>query len=105
MLTLYCLQAAEAKARAKEEVSDLEGHYNQYSRPKVSSSIPLRSAFLDPRVNNIPKSKTRSELLRTIKAQNIPHHSFDIDGDGYVSQEDLLLGKRCVRAKRARTTS
>ena len=45
-------------------------------------------------MNNIPKSKTRSELMRTIKATNIPHHSFDIDGDGYVSQEDLLLGKR-----------
>jgi hypothetical protein len=86
-------KAAESKAKAKNEVAALEG-YNPYSRPKVSSSIPLRSAFLDPRVNNIPKSKTRSELLRTIKATNIPHHSFDIDGDGYVSQEDLLLGKR-----------
>ena len=85
---------AEARAKAKKEVAEFEGHYNQYSRPKVSSSIPLRSAFLDPKINNIPKSKTRSELLRKIKANNIPHHSFDIDGDGYVSQEDLLLGKR-----------
>ena len=32
--------------------------------------------------------------MMKIKATNIPHHSFDIDGDGYVSQEDLLLGKR-----------
>ncbi|GMH56759.1 hypothetical protein TrRE_jg10467 [Triparma retinervis] len=86
-------KAAETKAKAKSEVAALDG-YNPYSRPKVSNSIPLRSAFLDPRVNNIPKSKTRSELMRTIKATNIPHHSFDIDGDGYVSQEDLLLGKR-----------
>ena len=73
-------KAAEAKAAAKAEVSELSG-YNQYSRPKVrpraytmllfgahpllsllsqvSSTIPLRSSFLDPRVNNIPKSKTR----------------------------------------------
>ena len=86
-------KAADAKAKAKHEVDALQG-YNQYSRPKVSSTIPLRSAFLDPRVNNIPKSNTRSDLLRKIKATNIPHHSFDIDGDGYVSQEDLLLGKR-----------
>ena len=61
---------------------------------QVSNAIPLRSAFLDPKINNIPKSKTRSELIAKIKASNIPHHSFDIDGDGYVSQEDLLLGKR-----------
>ena len=55
-------QKADAFAKAKAEVGALQG-YNQYSRPKVSMTIPLRSNFLDPKVNNIPKSKTRSELL------------------------------------------
>ena len=86
-------KALEAREKALAEVDALQG-YNPYSRPKVSVSQPLRSCFLDPKVNNIPKSETRSELMRKIKATNIPHHSFDIDGDGYVSQEDLLLGKR-----------
>ena len=86
-------KAHEARDKAKAEVDALQG-YNVYSRPKVSVTQPLRSCLLDPRINNIPKSNTRSELQRKIKATNIPHHSFDIDGDGYVSQEDLLLGKR-----------
>lgn len=49
------------------------------------------------KVNNIPQVSTQSEFRALIKAQNIPHPSYDIDGDGVVSQEDYALAK--VRKK------
>ncbi|CAM9978369.1 unnamed protein product, partial [Pylaiella littoralis] len=45
-------------------------------------------------VNNIPHVGTQSDFRALIKAQNIPHPSYDIDGDGVVSQEDYALAKR-----------
>ena len=56
--------------------------------------MPLRSVLLDPAVNNFPRCKTASELHRRIKASGTPHPSYDLDGDGYVSQEDYRLAKR-----------
>ncbi len=50
--------------------------------------------FLDPNVNNFPRSKTRTELLKRIKVTCTPHPSYDLDNDGYVSQEDYRLAKR-----------
>lgn len=49
------------------------------------------------KVNNIPQVSTQSDFRALIKAQNIPHPSYDIDGDGVVSQEDYALAK--VRKK------
>ena len=70
------------KALAKKERLDLGklGEYNEFSRPKPSTDVPLRSVFLDPKVNNIPRSKTRSELMKRIKMTGNPHSSYDIDG-------------------------
>lgn len=52
------------------------------------------------KVNNIPQVSTQSDFQALIKAQNIPHPSYDIDGDGVVSQEDYALAK--VRKHSAR---
>lgn len=82
------------KKAAEAERTRLLGKYNAFSRPKASMRYPLRSSLLDPEVNNYPPSKTRTELMRKIKVSTIPHPSYDIDGDGSVSQEDYKLSKR-----------
>jgi len=70
------------------------GDYNAFSRPRPSKNLPLRSVLLDPTVNNFPPSKTRSELMKKIRVTSAPHPSYDLDMDGYVSQEDYRLAKR-----------
>jgi len=67
---------------------------NAFSRPMLSKIAPLRSNLLDPMVNNFPQSKTQSEYHRKLKQVNQAHSSYDVDGDGYVSQEDYFLAKR-----------
>jgi len=74
--------------------AEAERQLNAFSRPMLSQNVPLRSAFLDPEVNNFPKSLSKTELSRKVKKINMPHPSYDIDGDGYVSQEDYFLAKR-----------
>ena len=37
---------------------------------------------------------TQSKLLMQRKIADLPHASFDIDGDGHVSMTDLFLAKR-----------
>lgn len=73
---------------------DALGEYNEYSRPRPSITMPLRSCLLDPEVNNFPKSKTRTELMHKIRVSGGPHSSYDLDHDGWVSQEDYKLSKR-----------
>ena len=70
------------------------GDYNAFSRPRPSKDIPLRSVLLDPKINNFPKSRTRTELMQKIRVTSAPHPSYDLDMDGYVSQEDYRLAKR-----------
>jgi len=48
---------------------------------------PLERWMEDPRV------RTRSELQKVRRQSMIPHESYDIDGDGVVSQKDLFLAK------------
>ena len=50
--------------------------------------------LLDPSVNNIPLSKTRSDLVRKIKKLSLPNNTYDLDGDGEVSHDDLRIAKR-----------
>ncbi len=80
-------------ARDQAEIEAL-GDYNAFSRPRVSRVLPLRSTLLDPNVNNFPASKTLSELKKKIRVSGAPHPSYDLDADGYVSQEDYRLAKR-----------
>lgn len=74
--------------------SEKLGGANQFSRPPRSLEKPLRSLLLDPDCNNIPHSKTHSDLRKSMRRVNMPHISYDIDGDGIVSQEDYFLAKR-----------
>lgn len=87
------------KSDASKNIADMRdiealGEYNAFSRPRPSKTIPLRSVFLDPGVNNFQPSKTRSELMKKIRITSAPHPSYDLDLDGYVSQEDYKLAKR-----------
>ena len=68
---------------------------NRYSRPMISRSCPLRTVLLDHAANNIPPSKTYSELQELRRRTNMAHPSFDIDGDGDVSVDDYILAKAC----------
>ena len=88
-------EKAHDAERAKERAALAElPEYNEFSRPRPSKDMPLRSVLLDPTVNNIPKSKTRSEFLHKVKYGADPHPSYDVDGDGWVSQEDYGIAKR-----------
>ncbi len=88
----------EKSDRTKNAIDEKEiealGDYNAFSRPRPSKNLPLRSVFLDPSINNFPPSKTRSELIKKIRVTSAPHPSYDLDMDGYVSQEDYRLAKR-----------
>lgn len=81
------------RKQASEEIDAL-GDYNAFSRPRPSNTAPLRSAFLDPEINNFPKSRTRTELMKRIRYASMPHPSYDLDNDGYVSRDDYRLAKR-----------
>lgn len=81
------------RLKATAEIEAM-GEYNAFSRPRPSQAQPLRSVFLDPEINNFPPSRTRSELLKRIKISGTPHPSYDLDHDGYVSQEDYRLAKK-----------
>eukprot|EP00903_Cladosiphon_okamuranus_P015600 g14405.t1 len=74
--------------------SSAGGDMKWFARSKGSKTLPLRTLMLDQEVNNIPQVSTQSDFQALIKAQNIPHPSYDIDGDGVVSQEDYALAKR-----------
>ena len=67
---------------------------DQFAIPVKSMTVPLRSCFLDPETNTFPRSKTRSELMRKLKNVRQPHLSYDLDNDGYVSQDDYKIAKR-----------
>jgi hypothetical protein len=60
----------------------------------ISKKYPLRSMLLDPDVCQVSRSRTRSELMKKLKSSFIPHPSFDLNDDGYVSQEDYRNAKR-----------
>lgn len=74
---------------------ELPDGMNQFSvaQPSVTSAM-LRTSFLDETVNNQLKQRTRSELLHRQHKVNEPHPSYDIDGDGFISQADYQLAKR-----------
>lgn len=86
-------QSFDAIQKENEEAEKL-GDFSAFSRPVPSLTQPLRSVFLDPEVNNFPRSRTRTELMKRIKMSGTPHPSFDLDRDGYVSQADYRLAKQ-----------
>ncbi|OMJ76168.1 hypothetical protein SteCoe_24502 [Stentor coeruleus] len=46
-----------------------------------------------------PKTKSRQELLSQRKKELLPHPSFDIDKDGFVSQKDYFISKQFDKDK------
>lgn len=65
-----------------------------FARPVLSKKAPLRTLLLDPESNNMPRSRTRSEFKKNLRKVNVPHWSYDIDGDGEVSHADYRIGKQ-----------
>ena len=41
----------------------------------------------------MPRSRTRSEFKKKLRGVNVPHWSFDLDGDGEVSHDDYKISK------------
>jgi len=66
---------------------------NQWSIAQRSMTYPLKSILLDDDQRNIPRHRTRTELLADRKKINIPHMSFDVDMDGVVSELDMKYAK------------
>lgn len=95
MRTIKAREIKGRNDRMTEELMTLKGaDPNCFSRPVASMKAPLRTVFLDPEVNNIVPSNTRTQLRQRIKASVIPHPSFDLDNDGFVSQHDYRRAKR-----------
>jgi len=74
-------------------VPDLPIDRNQWSMAQRSMKDPLRSLLLDDSMRNIPRHKLQSELRAARRQTNLPHTSFDLDGDGCVSPLDLKYSK------------
>ena len=63
--------------------------------PRKSVCMPLRSDLIDPDSQNITfPAQSLGELRMRMRSINKPHLSYDIDGDGFVSQEDLKIAKK-----------
>jgi len=77
-------------------LSELPGGATHFTVPKPSMHISsaLRSNYLDESVNTQLKNRTLSELTAWKHKINQPHASYDIDGDGFISQSDYQLAKR-----------
>jgi len=74
-------------------VTDLPIERNQWSLAQRSMKSPLRTLLLDDGTRNIPRHRLQSELRQARKSTNLPHTSFDLDGDGVVSPLDLKYAK------------
>merc|ERR1711907_865566 len=64
------------------------------TKPSLHPSTALRSNYLDETINNQLKQRTLSDLTEWKHKVNQPHASYDIDGDGFISQSDYQLAKR-----------
>jgi len=79
-----------------QRVNELPKGYGQHTVPARSKSVStaLRTGYLDDSINNQLKQRSREELLASRLKINEPHASYDIDGDGFISQGDYQLAKR-----------
>ena len=80
----------EAKEAKKARVA---AYNKRFKRPYISKKVPLRTVLLDKQANTIPPSKTYAEMMQKRKMMNMPDLTYDVDGDGVVSQEDFMLAK------------
>lgn len=72
------------------------------STPSLSSSSTTTTApassssstLIPPRWQGNPRFRTKHDLLRARRKERIPDASYDLDGDGVVSQKDYFYAKR-----------
>ena len=65
---------------------------------KISMDAPNRTTWLDSnQAAKLQMHKTQSDLRRTVKRSTIPHISYDIDGDGIVTQKDMRVAREVDR--------
>jgi len=69
------------------------GHFTVPQASKNPGSM-LRTNYMDESINNQLKQRTLTELRESKRMINAPHQSYDIDGDGFISQSDYQLAKR-----------
>jgi len=75
-------------------MSELPSGMNQFTVPRASMQAQLRTTLMDDSINNQLKQRSRTTLLDRQRHINQPHPSYDIDGDGFISQADYQLAKR-----------
>ena len=73
--------------------------YDIYGQPSTSKDI-VTTSKIPPSWEGV--SKTRSKLLEDRRASIIPHISYDLDGDGIVGGQDLVLAKMFDKDKDGR---
>jgi hypothetical protein len=83
--------ARVAPARAKKEPAKNDGMERQ--RRLRGIIYPKSGEGKDGYVKD-PQFDTRSRLNEYRRLSNLPHHTFDVDGDGVISQEDFLLANK-----------
>ena len=54
----------------------------------------LAAPVIPGKWNQEPAHKVVAELKETRRKENLPHHSFDVDGDGVVSQLDFFYASQ-----------
>ena len=59
----------------------------------LSKNVRIPDWWSKPNVSEEEK-QSRTKLLEKRKTQNIPHISYDLDGDGFVGGKDYVIAKQ-----------
>lgn len=76
-----------------ERTSELPAGKTQFGNCRFSKTAPLRTLYMDDTCNPQLKQRSWYGLLEAQKSRNVPHPSYDIDGDGTVSVTDYKMAK------------
>lgn len=67
--------------------------FNIFGELVVTKSPAISNMKYPPGWGDSLVGKTKTELNQTRKSDMLPHASYDLDGDGYVSQADFRISK------------